>query len=108
MTLSDFEIWMIILVIGIGTYLIRLSFLAFVSVEKFPAWALKLLRYAPVALIPGLVAPLVVWPAATGGAFDPARAMAAIVTLGVGLVTRSILAAIGAGAVTLYVSLSMI
>lgn len=108
MSLPAAEVWALIVVVGIGTYLIRLSFLGFVSVEKFPPWALRLLRYTPVAVIPGLVAPLVIWPAATNGTFDPARALAALVTLAVGVLTRNILAAIGAGALTLYASLSII
>ncbi len=108
MTPSPLEIWALIGVIGIGTYLIRLSFLGFVSVDRFPPWALRLLRYTPVAVIPGLVAPLVIWPAVTDGAFDPARALAAGVTIVVGVWSRNVLAAIAAGALTLYVSLALI
>ena len=55
-----------------------------------------------VAILPALVAPLVLWPAATGGAPDPARLTAAAVTVAVGLLTRNVLAAIAAGVLTLY------
>ncbi len=54
------------------------------------------------AILPGIVAPLVVSPAATDGAFDPARTSAAVVALAVGVVTRNTLAAILMGAITLY------
>ena len=67
-----------------------------------PAFVLRLLRYTPVAVLPGLVAPLVLWPAATGGSPDPARLSAALVTLLVGYFSRNVLAAILSGAATLY------
>jgi len=52
-----------------------------------------------------MVAPLVLWPDATGGAPDPARLAATAVTLGVGMATRNTLTAIVAGAATLYAGL---
>jgi len=51
---------------------------------------LRHLRYTPVAVIPGLVAPLVVWPAATGGETDPARRATAVVALAAGYLTKNI------------------
>ena len=100
--LSTAEIWTIIVVLGVGTYLIRFSFLGLIGDRPLPPLVLRLLRYTPVAVIPGLVAPLVLWPAATGGETDPARLAAAFVTLLVGWWTGSLFAAIAAGAATLY------
>lgn len=108
MSYSAVEIWSIIVAIGVGTYLIRLSFLGFMGGRSYPAWVLRLLRYTPVAVLPGLVAPLVLWPSATGGAPDAPRLVSATVTLIVGLWTKSIFAAIAAGAVALYLSLSIV
>lgn len=95
-------VWAIIAALGIGTFLIRFSFLGLVGDRPLPEWLLRFLRYTPVAVLPGLVAPLVLWPAATGGDPDPARLAAAFATLAAGLATRNVLAAIGAGLVTLY------
>lgn len=97
-------IWTIILVMGIGTFLIRFSFLGMIGGRQIPRWALRLLRYTPVAVMPGLVAPLVLWPAATGGETDPARLAAAIAALVVGVLTRNVMAAIVGGAVVLYMT----
>ncbi len=102
MSFSTGEIWGIIVLLGIGTFLIRFSFLGLIGDRELPPFALKLLRYTPVAVIPGLVAPLVIWPEATGGAPDPARLIAAAVTLLAGVRTRSFMVAILAGAVTFY------
>lgn len=95
-------IWTVILGLAAGTFLIRFSFLGLVGDRPLPDWLTRLLRYTPVAVIPGLVAPLVLYPQATGGAPDPARLTAATVTVAVGLVTRNTLWAIVAGAATLY------
>ena len=104
MSYSTAEVWTIILVLGVGTYLIRLSFLGLAG-RRWPAGLLRLLRYTPVAVIPGLVAPLVIWPQATGGEIDPPRLAAAVATLAVGLWLKSVLAAIAAGAGALLLML---
>jgi branched-subunit amino acid transport protein len=44
----------------------------------------------------------VLWPQATGGETDPARLLAALATLAVGVWTKSMLPAIAAGALVLY------
>lgn len=98
---SDSTVWAIILALGLGTYLIRWSFLGAMGNRPVPEWALRLLRYTAVAVLPALVAPLVIWPPATAGVPDPVRLGSAAVTLGVGLVTRNTLAAIICGGMTL-------
>lgn len=95
-------IWATIVAIGVGTFLLRFSFLGMIGGRDLPPWALRLLRYTSVAVMPGLVAPLVLWPAATGGTTDPARMAAALATLLIGVTTRSMLGAIFGGAVVLY------
>ncbi len=99
---ADAPVWLVIAALGVGTFLIRFSFLGIVGDRPLPGWLLRFLRYTPVAVLPGLVAPLVLWPAATGGDPDPARLAAAFATIAAGLATRNVLAAIGAGLVTLY------
>ncbi|SHI81885.1 AzlD domain-containing protein [Wenxinia saemankumensis] len=100
-------IWIVIAALGAGSWLIRFSFLGLIGDREMPPLAMRLLRYTPVAVLPGLVAPYVVWPDATGGEPDAARMLAALVTLGVGLWRRSMLPAVGAGAVTLYAVLAL-
>ncbi len=95
-------IWTIIIVLGVGTYLIRFSFLGLIGGKDLPEWVLRHLRYTAVAVLPGLVAPLVLWPAANGGDVEPARLSAALVTFAVGLLTRNVVAAITLGGVTLF------
>lgn len=102
MTQNHLEIWAIIAALGVGTFLVRFSFIGLIGGREFPQWALRLLRYTTVAVLPGLVAPLILWPAATGGEPDPARLLATGATLGVGILTQSVLYAVGAGLCALY------
>ena len=102
---SDLSVWGIIVALGIGTFLLRYSFLGFLGDRELPEWALRYLRYTPVAVLPGLVAPLVLWPSGTGGETDPARLIAAAIPVAVGLSTRNTLWAILGGLGALYLSL---
>lgn len=102
MIYSDTEIWFIIAVLGIGTFLIRFSFIGLVGDRDLPPWILRHLRYTSVAILPGLVAPLVLWPNATGGDVDPARLAAAAVTLVIGYMYKAVVRAMVGGAVTLF------
>lgn len=97
--------WAIIFALGIGTFFLRYSFLGLIGKRPLPEWALRYLRYTAVAVLPGLVAPLVLWPAATQGQPDPARLGAAAATVLVGLASRNTLAAIVGGLVALYAGL---
>lgn len=106
--MTETSIWLTIIFLGIGTYLIRYSFVGFFGDKQLPAWLIRHLRYVPVAVMPGLIAPLVVWPEATGGAIDPARLIAAAVALIIGAVFRSVLGAIFGGMIALYLMLYLI
>ncbi|WP_420862258.1 AzlD domain-containing protein [Algirhabdus cladophorae] len=99
---ADTQIWLIIILLGIGTFLVRFSFLGLIGNRQLPDWVLRHLRYVSVAVMPGIVAPLVLWPEATNGELDPARLGAACAALLAGLVTRSVIWAVIAGGCTLY------
>jgi branched-subunit amino acid transport protein len=96
------DLWIIIIGLGIGSYALRFMFTGLVGSRPMPDWLLRHLRYTAVAILPALVAPQVIWPIATQGETDPARLAAAVVTFSVGLITKNVLAAIFAGAGTLY------
>jgi branched-subunit amino acid transport protein len=88
--------WLVVVVLAIGTYLIRLSFLGLLGNRPLPLWLVRSLRYT------ALVAPAVLWPPATAGALDPVRLGAIAVTLLAGVLTRNMIAAIGAGGAAFY------
>lgn len=94
--------WIIIVGMAVGSFVLRFVFIGFVGDRPLPPWLLRHLRYTAVAILPALIAPLVVWPAATGGQPDLPRTSAAAVALVVGLLTKNVIAAIFSGAATLY------
>lgn len=100
--IDDTTLWIVIVGLALGSFTLRFVFLGLIGNRPLPPWVLRHLRYTAVAVIPALVAPMVMWPAATLGAPDPARMAAAAVTLLTGILTRNVLAAILTGAVTLY------
>lgn len=102
MNYSTAELWFIIIGLGVGSFALRFSFLGLVGDRELPEWIKRHLRYTAVGIIPGLVAPLVLFPEATGGAIDPARLIAAVATFVIGYVWKGALAAIICGAATLY------
>lgn len=99
--ISDTQFWTVTILLGIGTFLIRFSFLGLLGGRELPGWLLLHLRYVGVAVFPALVTPLVIWPDATGGEPDPARIIAALAAFVVG-VKVNVIGAILAGMITLY------
>ena len=97
MTYTPTDLWIIILALGAGTFLIRFSFLGFLGNRTLSPWLLRHLRYTAVGILPAMVTPLILWPEATEGQIDPVRIVAAALALGVGLWTKSAIWAIVAG-----------
>jgi len=95
-------LWIVILLLGLGTFLIRFSFLGLIGDRTLPPWVLRHLRFTAVAVMPGLIAPMIVWPAATDGALDPARLLAALAAFAIGMALRSVVGAVLGGMGTLY------
>ncbi|SEO83236.1 Branched-chain amino acid transport protein [Salinihabitans flavidus] len=102
MTIDTGTLWIVIIGLGLGSFALRFFFLGVIGDRPLPRWVLRHLRYTAVAVLPGLVAPLVIWPAATGGSTDIPRLTAALVTLAVGITTKNVLLSIFCGAATLY------
>ena len=105
---GTFDLWFLMIALGLGSFAIRFVFLGMVGDKPLPDWLLRLLRYTPVAILPALVAPLVVWPSATGGSPSLAHGLAALATLALGYATKNVALAIAGGAVTLYAVIMLI
>lgn len=95
------ELWIVIVALGIGSFGLRFAFLGLVGDRALPDWLLRHLRYTAVAILPALVAPLVIWPTATNGETDPTRLAAAIATFAIGYITKNVFLAMGVGVVVL-------
>ena len=99
------KIWIIIFFLGIGTYLIRFSFLGLVGDRQLPKWFIQHLNFVGVAVMPGLIIPFLVWPDATGCTLDAPRLFAAIAAFCFGIWKRSALWSVIAGISVLYLTM---
>ena len=99
--IDDASFWILTIFLGIGTFLIRFSFLGLLGGRTLPDRVLLYLRYVGVAVFPALFMPLVVWPEATGGEPDPIRLIAALAAFLAGL-RFGVIWAIVAGMGVLY------
>lgn len=95
-------IWIVIIGMALGSFGLRFVFIGIVGDRPLPPWLLRHLRYTAVAILPALVVPLVIWPTATDGQPDPARLLAALATVAVGMATKNVIAAMLTGAGTLF------
>lgn len=102
MSFSAVYIWTVILGLGLGSYLLRLSFLGLIGGRTLPEWLLRHLRYTAVAIMPGMITPLILFPQATGGTLDAVRLGAAIATVAISLWTRNATLTIFGGAAVLF------
>ncbi|THH34381.1 AzlD domain-containing protein [Aliishimia ponticola] len=101
------QLWIIIIGLGLGSFLIRFLFLGFVGDRPLPPWLLRHLRYTAVAILPALVAPLVVWPAGNDGVPHPSYMIAAAAAFLLGYFTKNVALAVAGGALSLYVLLTV-
>jgi len=97
------DFWTLTLLLGAGTFLIRFSFLGLLGGRRLPDWLIVHLKYVGVGVLPALVTPMVLWPAATAGETDTARLIAAAVAFVAGL-RISVMAALIGGMGALYLA----
>lgn len=91
--------WLVILLGGLATYGIRVSFLlAARRLAEVPAWARDLLRMIPAAALAALVAPALLRPETTLDPLGP-HALAGAIALAVAWWTRSVAVTIAVGIV---------
>ncbi|OED46262.1 AzlD domain-containing protein [Leisingera sp. S232] len=94
-------LWTVIAGLTLGSFALRFGFIGFMGGKPIPDWLMRHLRYTAVAIIPALVAPLVVWPAPTGGDPSLMHFAAGAVTLAAGYLTRNVLIGLGTGGLCL-------
>ncbi len=100
---SSATIWVLIGLIGAGTFLIRVSFLALLGrVERVPDWATRILRLIPAAVLAAIAAPALTH--AEGG-FDlgTPRFFAGVIASLVAWRTKNVVATLAAGMTALWI-----
>ncbi|MFA7270156.1 MAG: AzlD domain-containing protein [Sterolibacterium sp.] len=96
-------VWAVILALAAVTYFNRLSFLGLLAHVELPLRLRRMLAYVPPAILAAIIAPQV-FPAGLSSlqTLDLPRLVAALLAVIVALRTRSTLATIGIGMLTLW------
>lgn len=101
--MSDPALWGIFLAVGVGTFIMRLSFVELYGRWQMPPLLSRALVYVPASVLAALVLPAVVYPAGQGGfAFDNPQVPAAIVAAWVAWKTRSTVLTLFVGMAALW------
>jgi len=101
---SEPIIWALIIVIGVLTFLIRLSFIGLVGyLGEIPTQIEHGLRFVPAAVLAGLVLPSLIIPESGAGGVAVDKLAAGVIAGGVAWQTENVLMTIGAGMATLWV-----
>jgi branched-subunit amino acid transport protein len=95
--IPDWKVWTVIAGLAVVTYLIRFSFIGLLAGRSLPAGLTRALGFVPVAVLPALIAPMVLNAGDAASGADPQRVIAAVAALAAGAVSRNVLAAIVAG-----------
>jgi branched-subunit amino acid transport protein len=97
-------LWLLVLLMGAGTYAIRLSVLVFVHHSRLPAAVRDALRFVTPAVLAAIILPAVLY--ARAGAFDASigneRLLAAIVAAAFAWATESVWPTIASGMIALW------
>ena len=101
--MSDLALWGMFLAVGIGTFIMRLSFVELYGRWRMPTLLSRALVYVPASVLAALVLPAVVYPAGQSGfVFDNPQIPAAIIAAWVAWRTRSTVLTLVAGMAALW------
>lgn len=95
--MSGAGIWGVILGLAVLSALIRMSFLLLLRDAAMPRRIRTALGFVPVTVLPALVAPMIALAPRSDQIAEPHRMLAALVALGTGMATRSMVATVAAG-----------
>lgn len=98
------NLWLIIISIGILTYVIRLSFISLLQNVALPPLLSRAFRFVPVAVLSAIIAPQLFLRGAT---FDMSLAnprwIAGLIAVGIAWYTKNVLLTIVAGMIILWI-----
>ena len=96
-------LWLIIIIIGLLTYAIRLSFILFFSKMDIPSLLQRAFRFVPVAVLSAIIVPALLLPKGTLAlSFGNARLLAGILAVVVAWRTKNVLITLVVGMGALY------
>ncbi|MBL8519937.1 MAG: AzlD domain-containing protein [Betaproteobacteria bacterium] len=102
--MNGWGLWMTVVVCGVVTLLIRAAFIVLPPGVQLPRWASNALMFVGAAVLPALVVPAVLFQdLAPGQGFNTLRVIAALLAMGVAVVTKNVFATLGSGMGALWI-----
>ena len=102
--MDSLNLWLVLILGGLGTYLIRLSFILIFQHIQIPAYMERILRLVPPAVFSAIVLPeLLVRDGTVQFTFTNLRLIAGLMAALVALKTRNVLVTIVSGMVILWI-----
>lgn len=102
-SLSSAGLWLLILLIGLGTFALRLSFIHFWGRIELPQIVHRALRFIPAAVLAALVVPALIRPEGTIDlSLHNLRLIAGLLAAVVAMLTRNVLFTLAAGMAALW------
>jgi branched-subunit amino acid transport protein len=99
---SEAYLWLLFVAIGVGTYLLRGSFILMAGSQRQPVWMNRALRFVPASLMAALVFPALVRLQAEGLEYDWPRLLAALIAALIAWRSGNMLWTVMAGMGTLW------
>lgn len=102
--MNAFGLWAFFIALGLGTFLLRLSFIYLFGKVDMPEWLRRALRFVPASVLAALVLPALTYPAGTLDlSLDNIRLLAGIGGALVAWKTRNVLWTIAVGMVLFWI-----
>ncbi len=106
--MSELELWLLFLAVGLGTFALRLSFIQFHGQLRLPPVLNRALAYVPASVLAALVLPSVVYPTADAElTLANPRILAALVAALLAWKTKNILYTLLGGMAVLWLLQSL-
>lgn len=103
--MSTATIWLLIILIGLGTFLMRFSGIQLLGTRRMPVGLQRTLRYVPAAVISAIVVPAIIYGGPQPGfTLENIRLLAGIIAAVVAWTTRSVLATLSIGMGSLWLA----
>ncbi len=104
MQLDSLTMWITILGIGAGTFLLRFSFIWLFGWGEMHPVVQRMLRFVPPSVLAALVLPGIVFPQQAAFSFDNQRMWAGLIAAVIAWRTKNVLWTISAGMASLWLS----
>lgn len=102
--MDSLNLWMILILGGLGTYLIRLSFILIFQHIQIPAYMERILRLVPPAVFLAIALPeLLIRDGSVNFSFSNLRLLAGLLAVLVAIKSRNVLVTIASGMVFLWI-----